>query len=305
MPGAAVFDRRKLCPVSAETRPVSTNPTGLSMGLPSLSRITSSPTVSDHLQAYALSFECGGIWAVVVAFNGRGVHEVQLDETNSPFPNQRLVGLAQVFLRPRMCRIERIKRVRVLPPHIPQGNRLALGIVDQPILVMFVSPGAVRYLERRRPETNGQAISQNPMSDKAHAVRELRCVGGDVLSARILIAFIDLEIVVTERFQILRQPIGIRQGLALVDRGIISGPAPPSGWNLTRNAWAMQPPNCGTIGEKLPMVVRPSREHQSFRAQLFARIQWKTQFDPVARRRICQIEILLNLRGSGRFDGIG
>src|ERR1035438_5587005 len=46
MPGAAVFDLRKLCPVSAETRPVSTIPTGLSMGLPSLSRITSSPTVS-------------------------------------------------------------------------------------------------------------------------------------------------------------------------------------------------------------------------------------------------------------------
>src|ERR1035437_6420706 len=152
---------------------------------------------------------------------------------------------------------------------------------------MFVNPRAAAYLERCRPEANCQALSRNTMSDKPHAVWELRCVGGDVLSARVLIAFIDLEIAVPERFQMLRQKIGIRQRFAFVDRGIVSGPAPPADWNLARNTRAMQASNCGTIREKLPKVVRPSREHQSFRAQLFARIQWKTQFDPVALRRIC------------------
>src|ERR1019366_7227349 len=207
--------------------------------------------VADHLQTDALGFECSGIWAVVETFNCRRVHEVQLDEADSPLPDQRLVGLAQVFLRPRMRRIKGVKRVNTLLPHILQGNRLALGIVDQPIFVMFVNPRAAAYLERRRPQANGQAISQNMMSHKPHAVRELRRVGGDVLSASVLITFIDLEIVVTERIQMLRQPIGIRQRFAFVDSGIISGPAPPSNWNLTRNPCAMQSSNCGTISAKL------------------------------------------------------
>ena len=43
--GSPAFLRNE-CAVSAEVRPVSTNPTGVSMGLPSLSRITSSPTAS-------------------------------------------------------------------------------------------------------------------------------------------------------------------------------------------------------------------------------------------------------------------
>ena len=46
MPEAAFLVLSKLWPVSAEIRPVSTSPTGLSMGLPSLSKITSSPTAS-------------------------------------------------------------------------------------------------------------------------------------------------------------------------------------------------------------------------------------------------------------------
>ena len=156
-----------------------------------------------------------------------------LMKANSPFPDQSLVGLAQIFLRPRMRRIKRVERVNTLPPQILQRNRLAFGIVDQPLLVMFVNPGPAAYLERCRPQANGEAISQNVMSHKAHTVRELRRVGSDVLSASVLIAFIDLEKIVTERIQMLRQPIGIGQRFALVDSGIIGSPAPPSYWNLT------------------------------------------------------------------------
>ena len=132
-----------------------------------------------------------------------------------------------------MRRIKRVKRVNTLPPHILERNRFAVGIVDQPILVMFVNPRPAAYLKRRRPQANGEAISQNVMSHKPHTVRELRRVGGNILSASVLIAFIDLEKVVTERIQMLRQPIGIGQRFALVDGGVIGGPAPPSNWNLT------------------------------------------------------------------------
>ena len=83
-----------------------------------------------------------------------------------------------------MCGIQRIERVNTLPPYILQGNRLALGIVDQPIFVMFVNPGAAAYLEWRRPQANREAVSQNMMGHKPHAIRELRRVGGDVLAAR-------------------------------------------------------------------------------------------------------------------------
>src|SRR5580700_1115743 len=172
---------------------------------------------------------------------------------------------------------------------------------------MFINPCAAAHLERCRPQANGEAISQNAMGHNPHAVRELRRVGGDVLSASVLITFIDLEKVVTERIQMLRQPIGIGQRFALVDGGVVSGPAPPSNWNHTRNPCAMQPSNGGTISAKLPQVVRSCCEHHSFRAHLFARIEWKTQFDPVAWQRLyvqrlCLTVILLNLSGPGRLD---
>src|SRR5437016_5703059 len=114
------------------------------------------------------------------------------------------------------------------------------------------------------------------MRHKAHPVRELRGVGGDVFSASVLVTFIDLEKIVTQRIQMLRQPIGIGQRFALVDGGIISGPAPPSNWNLTRNPCVMQPSNGGTISAKLLQVVIPYCKHHTFRAHLFARLQWKT-----------------------------
>src|ERR1700685_906864 len=105
------------------------------------------------------------------------------------------------------------------------------------------------------------------------------------------------------------QPIGIGQHFALVDRGIISGPTPPSNRNLTRDTGAMQPSNRRTITAKLSQIVRASGEHHSFRAHLFARIEWKTQFDPVAFKRLCferlgLTVIVLYLRGSARFDRI-
>src|SRR5579863_1254758 len=146
-----------------------------------------------------------------------------------------------------MCRIQRVKRVKTLPPQILEGNWLARGIVDQPIFVTFVNPRAAAYLEWRRPQANNEAISQNTMSHNPHTVRELSCIGGSVLSASVLIAIVDLKIFVTERFQVLRQPIGSRQRLAFVDRAIVSGPTPPSHGNFTRNTSVMKTSNGGTV----------------------------------------------------------
>src|ERR1700735_3271965 len=141
---------------------------------------------------------------------------------------------------------------------------------------MFINPRAAAHLERCRPQAKGEAISQNAMGHNPHAVRELRRVGGDVLSASVLIAFIDLEKVVTDRTQMLRQPIGIGTRFPLVDRRIKSGPAPPSHWNLTRNTCPMETPNRGAIGAKLPQIVQPCSKHHAFGVHLFACIKWKT-----------------------------
>src|SRR5581483_1092481 len=72
----------------------------------------------------------------------------------------------------------------------------------------------------------------------------------------------------------------------------------------------MQQSNCGAISAKLPQVVRSCRKHYSFRAHLFARIQWKTEFDPVALQRLhfqrfCLAVILLNLSSPRSLHVIG
>src|ERR1043165_8443407 len=64
--------------------------------------------VAAHLQTNALGFERSGIGAVVETFNRSCIHEVQLNESNSPFMNQSLIGLAQILLRPRMRGIQRV-----------------------------------------------------------------------------------------------------------------------------------------------------------------------------------------------------
>src|SRR5579883_140870 len=117
---------------------------------------------------------------------------------------------------------------------------------------MFVNPSAAAHLEWRCPQAHGESVFQNMMGHKPHAVRELRRVGGDILAAGILIALINLEKVVTERVQMLRQPIGVGQRFALIDRGIVSSPTPPPHWDRARNTCMMEASNGRTISAKLP-----------------------------------------------------
>ena len=175
-----------------------------------------------------------------------------------------------------MGSIERVKRVDVLPPQVFQRYGLTLGIVDQPILVMFVDPGTAAYFEGRGPQAQSKTVSDNAMGHKPHAVGELVRVGGDELSAGVLVAVVNLEIVVAERIQMLRQPIRVSQRFALVDGCVISGPTPPSHGNLARYTGAMQTPNRRTVRQKLRMVVLSYGEHYSFGAKFFAWIQGET-----------------------------
>ena len=69
--------------------------------------------IANQLQADPLGFEGSCIRTVVIAFDRRRIHEVHLDETDPPLPDQRPIRLAQIFLRPRMRRIQRIERVHV------------------------------------------------------------------------------------------------------------------------------------------------------------------------------------------------
>jgi hypothetical protein len=93
------------------------------------------------------------------------------------------------------------------------------------------------------------------MSSQVRAKSQVRRFGGYVLSASVLIAFINLEKVVTEGIQMLRQPIGIGQRFALVDRRIKSGPAPPSQRTFDWPAISMCGPWQGAIMDRRSYII--------------------------------------------------
>src|ERR1700756_3020380 len=97
-----------------------------------------------------------------------------------------------------MRRIQRVDHIRFLIPDLATRNRLALGLVDQPILVLLVDPRPARHLEGCGPYAEGQAISDDAVCDEPHAIRELCGIGCGVLSTGVLIALINLEILVAE-----------------------------------------------------------------------------------------------------------
>ena len=84
---------------------------------------------------FALRFEGSGVWPVVETFDGRGIHEVEFDEPDSPFAHQRFVGLAEIVLRSRMGGVQGIKQICLLVPDIANGNGFTFGVVNQPVLV--------------------------------------------------------------------------------------------------------------------------------------------------------------------------
>ena len=154
-PEAASLLASKVCPVSWEMRPASTMPTGFSIGLPSLSSTTPSPTASRMIfRPMRCASKSRRVGAVIGSFDCRVVHEIHLEEAQAPVV-QRAVRLFQVGLRAGVGGIEHIQRV-LLVGDVADVDELTGGVVQQPVLVILKHPCALRYLEGRGPHTEGR-----------------------------------------------------------------------------------------------------------------------------------------------------
>lgn len=79
---------------------------------------------------------------------------------------------------------------------------LSFGVVDQPILVVLVHPGAGRNLKWGSPNAKDQAIRSDMVSDNAHALGKLSGIRRFIFAAGVLVAFINLEEVIAESLQV-------------------------------------------------------------------------------------------------------
>ena len=217
--------------------------------------------------------------------------------------NQSLVSLTQILLCRRICRVEAVNHIRFLIPYRSTGNRLAFGVVDEPILMVFVDPRPTRYLEGGRPYAEDQAISDNSVAYESHAIREQCGIGCGVFSTRVLIALIHLEILVAEWLQMFGLPVRVCQGLAFIDGAVESRPAPPTDRSFKGDSGVVQASNCIAIRQQLTVVVQSGLEHQAFGFHLFSGFDRKTEFDLIHRRVALKIELLLNLRRSRGVSG--
>ena len=183
--------------------------------------------LSNQLQADSLGLESGRVRPVVYAFNSRGIHEVHLDKADPPFVHQRAVGSAQILLGPGIGGIQRIKLIK-LSAQLTQVNRLSIRRVNQPVPMMLVNPGALGNLERSYPNAEDQPQVVDLMSNVLHAERKRPSVRGDILSARVFIAFVHLEVPVPEGLKVLCEPLSVGQHIRLGDSIVESCPAPPA-----------------------------------------------------------------------------
>jgi len=87
------------------------------------------------------------------------------------------------------------------------------------------------------------------MANESQTIGELRCIGGRVFSAGILVPFIDLKISVAERLQMFSLPVGVGQSLAFVDGAIVGGSTPPTDRSGAGDARVVEETNCVPVGQ--------------------------------------------------------
>ena len=103
-----------------------------------------------------------------------------------------------------------------------------------------------------------------PCSQSFHASGKSSRVFGGVFAARVLIAFINMKVVVTEILQALGEELSVGQGGALIESEIISGPAPPADQRWQCDASMMEIANNSAVSFELRVIIGTEREHDSF-----------------------------------------
>src|SRR5712692_281877 len=127
--------------------------------------------------------------------------------------------------------------------------------------MVLVNPGPFAYFKGSRPNSYLQSQSANAASQIPHATGELRGIGRRVFTPRVSITQVEVKIVVTQRLQVLGQPLSIRKRSTLGDLCVEGCPTPPSKHVVCADATMMQFSNHGAIIFKLRMIVFAGSKH--------------------------------------------
>src|SRR5580692_6113102 len=142
-------------------------------------------------------------------------------------------------------------------------DRLTLCVSYEPIRVILIYPGALGYFKGSSPDGRNQPQAAHLVLECSHTVRKVSRIWGDVFSPCVLVAFVHVEDVVAERFQMLRFPLSIGQSRSLIQPEIISGPTPPAHQCRGRGSGMMNLSNQRAIGFELVMVIRGQAEEHT------------------------------------------
>src|SRR6516225_12468508 len=258
-------------------------------------------------QADALGLKSGRIRLVVEAFNRAVIHEIQLDVANAPDRAQNRIGLAQIILRTGMGAVKNVKWIQAsLASDDPASmNRLASGIMDQPVFVIFVEPGALGDLKRSGPDSRGQTQHANFALQNVHAAGKQASIGCYVLSARVLIALVDVEEVIAQILQILCQPMRVGYCRPLIEAEIESSPTPPArdGWSL--HARMMQLADEPAIVFQLLVIVCAGADQKPFGRDIRVGRHGQAQLDLVFSLRLFKGIFFGQFRSSRRIHFVG
>src|SRR5690349_6009684 len=136
-------------------------------------------------------------------------------------------------------------------------------------------------------------------------MRKFGSIWGRVVSARIAVAEIEMEPIVSKIFQVLRKPERVGKAVAFRDLHIEGGPAPPSQHVVFRNATVVQLANGSAVILQLRMIVRACGEHNRFSRQALAVVDGQAELDNIFLWSLAYTGFFVgghNLGGSGAID---
>src|SRR5580700_5521529 len=121
--------------------------------------------------------------------------------------------------------------------------------------MILIHPRSLRHLERRRPDTWNKAQTLRLVIHRGETVGKERRVRRAVFPARVLVTLVNVEDVITERFEMLRFPLGVRRSGSVIQSEVVCRPAPPTHQRRCRSSRMMNLPDERTISVELMVIV--------------------------------------------------
>src|SRR5438445_4547338 len=116
--------------------------------------------------------------------------------------------------------------------------------------------------------------------------------------------FINMEEVKSEIFQVLREPLRVRQRRALIEAEVIGSPTAPAGGGRSAYTAVVQTADQAAVSLQPLMIVCSGADQQLFRMEVCPGRDRQTQLDLIFDRRLFKGILFGKLSGSRRIDFI-